>query len=334
MKQAKRIVCVFLAFLMLVALAPWGVSAAPSGADDIPFTDIADHWAVDSIHFVHENGIMHGTTATTFSPDQSFSREMMTATLFRLYHDRVADGSDSTVHPFTDVTGWAAPYIAWAYDAGLINGMTPTSFAPTAPISRQDSVVMLYRLAIFLGSRNLNNPGHADRFPDVHLVGYWAENAVNWAVYHGFLRGIGENLAPAGTVDRAQAATLLGRFALRFTHLPEPLVLCPEVEAKILRDGRWNRIDGYFGTYNGSVAFIQIGVADAFWAEEVAGRVFYYFQLHRIYVWNDGAFYTLSRQEWGGFTLETPGAYELGLLTTEDIWSIHFHHDLWLPWNR
>ena len=329
--KIKKGFCFMLACVMLLPLTPWGALAVTEDTEP-PFTDIADHWAADAIRFVYEKGIMRGTSETTFSPDQSFSREMMTAALFRLHHDRAANESDPRAHPFTDVTGWAVPYIAWAFEAGLIKGKTETTFAPTVPISRQDSFVMLYRFAEFLEVNIPGWRGQLDRFPDAYLVDSWAVGAVNWAVTRGLIRGLGDNLEPLGTTDRAQTATLIERFAVRFTHPPEPLSLCPEMEARIIGDwtesfGRAPNIAGYFGTYGGSVALIiNPGWHTVVWIEEVAGRVFFYTRDYRVLVWNDGAFYTLSGIPW--FNISFPGAYELGLLTAEDIWHIHFRYEV------
>ena len=222
-------------------------------SESLPFIDIAGHWATDSIRFVYEKGIMRGTGETTFSPNETFSREMMTAALFRLHHDRVANESDPRAHPFTDVTGWATPYIAWAFENGLVKGTTETTFAPTIPISRQDSAVLLHRYFAFLGLDTFAPPGQFNRFPDAHLVGYRAEEAVNWAVHHGLLRGIEGYLEPLGTADRAQAATLIERLV----HLIEKLRLSAgfeltiSVEETTLPQGERFRVDIEFKNNSG-----------------------------------------------------------------------------------
>ena len=92
-----------------------------------------------------------------------------------------------------------------------MHGTSATTFAPGNPVLRQDSALMLYRFAEAIGADILSLPGQLASFPDGHDIGEWAEYAMNWAVYHGLIRGIGDNLAPWGTADRAQAATLLHR---------------------------------------------------------------------------------------------------------------------------
>jgi len=112
--------------------------------------------------------------------------------------------------------------------------------------------------------------------------------------------------------------------------------LCPELETRIRQDFQtvFNdnldkiRIESYLGTYNGSVAlYLGLGVLDVAWEEEVAGHIFFYPTNECILVWNEGAFYTLSGKG-GGFSIILPSAYELGLLTAEDIGHIHFRFGL------
>ena len=215
-----------LVFAMLLTSILGIAFAAEGGTPDLPFTDVENHWGYDAIHFVYEHGIMQGTSGTTFSPDQECSRAMMVATLFRLHRGRMANDSDPVDHPFTDVTGWATPYVAWAFDSGVVMGMSETIFAPDVHVSRQEATVMLYRFASFTWANTYSPPYQSDRFPDGHLIGSWAEGAINWAVYHELIRGIAGNLEPRSTINRTQVATLLERFVELFT-------LCPELAERI-----------------------------------------------------------------------------------------------------
>ena len=112
--------------------------------------------------------------------------------------------------------------------------------------------------------------------------------------------------------------------------------LCPELEARIKQD--WVdahsgipaiqdvSIDLYLGTYNDSVALMishARGDFSAHWTEKISDYWFHYNSDQRIFVWNDGTFFTLSERGACGGILNTPGAYELGLLTAEDIGIIY-----------
>jgi len=74
-------------------------------------------------------------------------------------------------------------------------------------------------------------------------------------------------------------------------------------------------VEGYFGTYNGSVAVMvrdPRGCIQAIIEETVAGMTFFHnTPAHRASVWNDGVFYTLTE------------AYDQNLLIQEDLEKIH-----------
>ncbi|MCL2842364.1 MAG: S-layer homology domain-containing protein [Oscillospiraceae bacterium] len=192
-----------------------GGSGNGTDPDPFPFADVAaGRWYHPAVVFVHENGIMQGTAATTFAPTMDFSRAMVVTTLFRMYHDRVADTSDPAAAPFDDVAEgrWYAPYIAWAHSNGIVQGVSETRFRPQNAVSRQEFATMIYRFAQF-ADIDVNIPDDfALAFPDTDRVGSWAEDAVAWAVYNELIQGTGGQLIPTGTATRAQAATILMRF--------------------------------------------------------------------------------------------------------------------------
>ncbi len=76
-----------------------------------PFTDVpADAWYADSVAYCWENGLMSGTTDTTFSPGETMTRAMLVTTLYR------AEGSPavSQTAGFSDVepNAWYADAVA------------------------------------------------------------------------------------------------------------------------------------------------------------------------------------------------------------------------------
>jgi len=199
-------------------LGPDGVGFLNLGAGP-RFIDVPLHaWFHDAVEFVHDQGIMSGTSPTTFAPNANFSREMVIATLFRMYHGRLANSMDARDTPFADVDAdrWYAPYIAWGYEQGIVTGTSPTTFGIGNPVSRQDFAVFLHRFARFTG---VDIEIHADStltFPDADSVGSWAKEALTWAVYAGLITGTGQGLEPTGTATRAQAATILMRYVQVF----------------------------------------------------------------------------------------------------------------------
>lgn len=111
--------------------------------------------------------------------------------------------------PFTDVVAgtWYYGAAAYAYNNGLFAGMTPTTFAPDATMTRAMLVSVLWRLA---GEPAPKAPNTFVDVPD----GAWYTDAVTWAAENGVVSGIGgSRFDPSGFVTREQTAEILYNYA-------------------------------------------------------------------------------------------------------------------------
>lgn len=166
--------------------------AAESSALD-NFTDVnSNAWYADAVEFVIEEGLMTGTSDTTFAPDTSMSRAMIW-TVLAAYNGANTSGGNP----------WYAPSQQWA----MINGVSDGS-APNGSITREQLAVMLWRAA-GSPSTSKNLTGYAD----ANAVSDWAVEALAWAVDNGIISGMsGSSLAPQNTATRAQVAVMLIQF--------------------------------------------------------------------------------------------------------------------------
>ena len=162
-----------------------------------PFTDVAeDSWYYDMVAYATDNGLMIGTSATTFDPNSPMSRAMVWTVIARLAGQTI--GGES----------WAKDARAWAMAAGVSDGSNPDG-----SISREEIVTMLYRYA---GSPavGVSELGLLGQYPDGANVSDWAQNAMAWAVSVGIINGRDGRLAAGASLTRAEAAAILGRFHL------------------------------------------------------------------------------------------------------------------------
>ena len=177
---------------------------------EVPFTDI-DHWAKEYIETAYTAGLIKGTSETTFSPEANITRGSFITLLYRLNGSPAVTGEN----PFTDVVEgeYYADAVIWAYTNGIVNGKTATEFAPNGDITRQELATMLMRYAKFTGE-SVEASGDISAFADADEVADWAMDAVKWAVAEKILGGRGAGtLAPQDITKRAEAATILVRFA-------------------------------------------------------------------------------------------------------------------------
>ncbi|MBR7033871.1 MAG: S-layer homology domain-containing protein, partial [Clostridia bacterium] len=105
-----------------------------------------------------------------------------------------------------------ADAVAWAKQTGVVNGMTETTFAPNAFITREQLATMLFR---FSATAPVSVPERADLSPfaDDEKTSAWAKESLEWAVEAGLINGMdGNRLAPDGFATREQFAAIIGRY--------------------------------------------------------------------------------------------------------------------------
>lgn len=110
---------------------------------------------------------------------------------------------------FTDVkeSDWFYDEVAYVYSKGIMNGISDTSFAPNATLTRAMVVTMLYRVA---GEPKVTG---SDAFSDVKS-GQWYTEAVQWAADNDIVEGMGNGkFAPETAITREQLAAILYRYA-------------------------------------------------------------------------------------------------------------------------
>ena len=180
-----------------------------------PYRDVrSTAWYYEDVAYVTRNDLMVGTGTMTFSPDGEMSRAMLVTVLYRM------NGSPSVAGmtmPFQDVPGdaWYTDAVTWAYNCGIVSGMSPTTFAPMVSITREQMMTMFYGYAVYM---DYNTMAVADlsAFPDGGDVSSWAEAEMGWAVANTLISGVKESdgvyLRPQGTATRAEAAAILPRF--------------------------------------------------------------------------------------------------------------------------
>ena len=111
--------------------------------------------------------------------------------------------------PFADIPSgsWYYDDIAYVYDAGLMTGLTATTFGPNLSTTRGMIVTILWRME--------NEPvaKHGCPFADVRRGSYY-EQAIAWASENGIVTGFdASTFAPDRAITREQLAAILFRFA-------------------------------------------------------------------------------------------------------------------------
>lgn len=176
---------------------------------DVP----ADSWYFEDVAFAMQRGIFKGASATMFYPGKSITRGQFITILGRT--DDIADTPQGTTvsTQFNDVNGKAyyASHVAWGVGNGIVNGVSATSFAPNAKITRQDMAVMIYRYAEVMGIALPDGSGEAP-YADHTAIADYAKTAVYSMKAAGIINGTNNNrFAPTDFATRAEAAAIMHR---------------------------------------------------------------------------------------------------------------------------
>ena len=107
------------------------------------FVDVsADAYYAKAVAWAVEEGIVSGTSATTFNPDAVCTRAQSVAFLYRAFGEKVNKAAG-----FSDVSADAyyADAVAWAVENGVASGIGGGLFAPDQNCARGQIVAFLYR---------------------------------------------------------------------------------------------------------------------------------------------------------------------------------------------
>ena len=95
---------------------------------ETPFTDLTANWYKNAVLWAYQNGVVVGTSATTFEPEKPVTREQI-AVMFMEFAAKVLDmhniGEAADLSAFPDgdqVSSWAREAMADAVALGIING--------------------------------------------------------------------------------------------------------------------------------------------------------------------------------------------------------------------
>lgn len=124
----------------------WRAAGRPNPATtENPFIDVSESaYYYKAVLWAAENGIVFGTSKTTFSPQQGCTRGQVAAFLWRAM-GRPAPATDN--NPFADVSSSAfyCDAVCWAAENRIVFGTSNTAFSPDTTCTRAQIVTFLYR---------------------------------------------------------------------------------------------------------------------------------------------------------------------------------------------
>ncbi|MER1957470.1 MAG: S-layer homology domain-containing protein [Solibacillus sp.] len=211
-------------FFATAATAALVASAIVPVASAAEFTD-ADKiasWATEAVEALAANEVISGNPDGSFNPAGTVTRAEA-AKMFT-----VALGLDTKgTETFADVKDgqWFQEYVVAVVNAGIVNGMTTTEFAPNGKLTREQAAKMIVEAYGLEGEADLS------AFADAKSVaGKWSEGYLATAVENGIIAGKGDKLAATDSISRQEFAVMLNR-AINVETVDTAAVLAEAVKA-------------------------------------------------------------------------------------------------------
>jgi hypothetical protein len=169
------------------------------------FTDIAGHWAKESIDKAAELGFVNGYEDGTFRPQGQVTRAEFAAMLARALGLKAEGSSLLTFTDLDRIPEWAVPYITASVSAGIVTGYEDNTFRSERNITRSEIAVMMIRSLKLHTDASIQST-----FADAGQIPEWAQASIAVAQQSGLISGRENNrFAPNDVATRAEAVHLI-----------------------------------------------------------------------------------------------------------------------------
>jgi hypothetical protein len=165
------------------------------------------NWATSSINELVKKGVLAGKEYDKFFPQDNLTREEFVKMLVAGYGMLKPDAKCEFIDVPTEA--WYYKYVASATESGIVTGKDNGVFGIGENITREDMVVMAYRIAKKDGVKL--NDGTLD-FSDANLISDYAKQMVGALKELNVINGIGNGeFSPKSFANRAQAAVIVSK---------------------------------------------------------------------------------------------------------------------------
>ena len=177
---------------------------------EITFADVKkSEWYYDAVKYVVEKGLFNGVSETDFAPNSPLTRAMLVTVLYRAEEQPEIESKKV----FSDVAEgeYYSDAVIWAFENGIVSGVSETEFMPDNNITREQIAAIIYRYAKFKGLDT--TVATEAEYADKDMISSWAGDAVAFLRSANIMTGTPENkFIPRANATRAEAAATLQRF--------------------------------------------------------------------------------------------------------------------------
>ena len=187
------------------AVTPGDPPGDPGG--QLQFDGTQSGWAEPELMQAHDSGLTYPGVTTDFQ--RRITREEFSTIAVKLYEKLSGNTAVAGENPFVDTSN---PDILKAYALGIVKGVSPTQFAPSNNITRQEMCVMIYRALQAAGENVTLSSTGTFPFTDASQIATWAIKEVRFCYENGIMKGTSPTtISPLVDTPREQAIVLIFR---------------------------------------------------------------------------------------------------------------------------
>ena len=136
------------------------LAGSPAAGASSGFTDLTQDWYKDAVNWAAQNGILNGTSETTFSPDAVITREQIAAIFYRYAQSKGVDMTDDygdgifSYRDADEIADYARTPMKWCFDQNVMFLYSPDGYeyllGPKAAPTRAQTASMFRQLSFVL----------------------------------------------------------------------------------------------------------------------------------------------------------------------------------------
>ena len=179
-------------------------------ANPMPFTDVSG-WSEPYIRDLYIRNIISGKSSESFAPKDTIKREEFVKLVVELMD--ILDKEAKCGFEDVDTASWFYPYVASAYQKGIINGISETHFGSGLDIKREDIAKIVYSIILKMGMKP-----PLDKTPkDIDEVSDYAKESVTALYSLGIISGDQNgNFNPKSNATREETAKIIANLLTLF----------------------------------------------------------------------------------------------------------------------
>ncbi len=180
----------------------------------VEFSDVATHWAKETINDMGSRMVISGVGQGNFEPDRDIARAEFAAIIVRALGLAPGNGMNS----FTDVntSDWYCGYVKTAAEYGIITGYDAATFGPSDKITREQAMTMIARAMKITGLKSEMKDSEISaliaNYSDGTAASDYAKTNIAACLKTGMVTGrTSDTIAPKNCITRAEVAVIVQR---------------------------------------------------------------------------------------------------------------------------